>query len=80
MLALANNYVNLLSHTGSWLMVAAGLNKQRSVRHAAEVVRFGLDLVERVRQLWTGLHGGERVELRVGISTGHCCLLVMKKQ
>ncbi|WAR18751.1 ANPRB-like protein [Mya arenaria] len=56
--------------TGHVLMAASGLTKLQGARHAVEVARLALDLVQRISQIKIGSGHIDDIQLKVGVSTG----------
>lgn len=51
-------------------MVASGLHQNHTKRHTEEIANLAIDLLDRVQQIQVKQAFGEKVKLRIGISTG----------
>ncbi|XP_045158653.2 guanylate cyclase soluble subunit beta-2-like [Mercenaria mercenaria] len=62
--------VSKLGSTGNILMVACGLHQKHTKRHTEDIANLALDLLDRVQQIQVKQAFGEKVKLKIGISTG----------
>ena len=60
---------------GDAYMVASGLPKRNGDNHAGEVCTMALDLLSFMKTFKIEHKPDQKMQLRVGIHTGVCCLL-----